>query len=237
MLLASGTWTVYVLDRVLDTGRAIRMHTPEVLRDRHLFHWQHRSTFIPLATCTGAAATAMIIKLMSPAAREHDSVIAAAALAYFSGVHAKARFPLWLHSICSKEMIVGILFAAGCAAPTLTRLNHADSIGPLLLSFACLAGLAWLNCAAISSWESHAESRTFPLSAGLFSFTCLAIAALIAPQFAAGSVLLLCAALSSLLLLGLHASRRRYSPLVLRALADFVLLVPAFVLMPGIRSA
>lgn len=232
-LLAGVTWTVYVMDRLLDAHRAISARDAAVLRDRHHFHWRYRRWLVPIAFCTAVTAVALVVSRMPPAAREHDSILAAAALAYFSGVHARTRFPQWLRRLGSKEMLVGILFAAGCAAPTLSRLHSTESVGPVILSIVCLAVLAWLNCAAISTWESQATSTNFAVAAALFAIAGLVIAIVISPALALTSGLLSCAAISSLLLLALHLSRHRLSPVTLRALADLVLLVPAVLLIPG----
>jgi hypothetical protein len=233
-LLAGGTWTVYVLDRLLDARQAIRANALAVLRERHYFHWRHRRTFLALAACTAAGAAALIVILMPVAAQQHNSLIAIAALAYFSGVHAPTRLPRWLRQVCSKEMLVGILFAVGCAAPTLTRLHPAASPWPIVLSLAFFAVLAWLNCAAISSWESPRTSRTIPAAIIGFAVAGLAIAICLPPPLAPTSALLSSAALSAILLLALHQFRHRLAPVTLRALADLVLLVPALLLIPGV---
>ena len=235
-LLAGVTWTVYVMDRLLDARRAINARDLVVLRDRHHFHWRHRRWLVPIAFCTAIAAVGLVVSRMPSVACKHDSILAAAALAYFSGVHAKTRFPRWLRRLSSKEMLVGILFASGCAAPTLSRLHSTESIRLVILSLTCLALLAWLNCAAISTWESQATSTNFPVAAALLAVSGLAIAIVIPPALALTSGLLSCAAISSLLLLALHVSRNRLSPITLRALADLVLLVPAVLLIPGALS-
>ena len=232
LLLFSGTWTVYVLDRILDARRAINANSPTLLRDRHHFHWRYRQVFVPLATCTGLAATAIIFKLMPAAARRHDSLIAAAALAYFSGVHSSAALPRALRHLCSKEMLVGILFAAGCAAPTLTRL-HSASAWPTILIFGFFAAIAWLNCVSISRWESQSSSD-ISSAAFTISLIALAVALLLPATQACTSALLVCAALSPLLIAGLHRRRDRLQPVTLRALADLVLLAPAILLITGV---
>ncbi|WP_162601455.1 hypothetical protein [Occallatibacter savannae] len=229
LLLATGTWTVYVVDRILDARRAISSNTPAILRERHHFHWRHRRLLTTLASCTGLTAAAIIVRLMPVRAREHDSIIAAAALAYFSGVHSSARFPAWLRRLCSKEMLVGILFAAGCAAPTLTRI-HSASPWPAILSLSFLAGLAWLNCAAIARWESHISSTRISVLALTIALSGFAIAAALPPGLARTSALFFCASASALMIAALDCFRHRIDAVTLRALADLVLLAPAFLL-------
>ena len=233
LLLACGTWTVYVIDRLLDARRAINAHDFATLRERHFFHWRHRHALFPLATCAGVLAAALIIRWMPIATREHDSLIAAAALIYFSGVHAPAQLPRWAFRIASKELLVGILFAAGCAAPALSHLHVGASAWPILPSVLFLASLAWLNCAAINIWETQSTRIRIPTSVATLSFAGLVAAMVLAPDHARVSALLGCGALSSLLLFVLHRMQHRLDPVTLRALADLILLTPVLLLIPG----
>jgi len=173
---------------------------------------------------------------MPVAAREHDSFIAAAAVAYFSGVHSSARFPSWVRRLCSKEMLVGILFAAGCAAPAITRLRSV-SPWPVLLSFAFFASLAWLNCAAISRWESHSFSINISAVAVTIALIGTAFATILSSSLPRTSALFSCAAISALMIAGLHRWRGQLDPVILRTLADLVLLAPAILLLPRVLPA
>ncbi|MBS1805054.1 MAG: hypothetical protein JST28_16970 [Acidobacteria bacterium] len=231
-LLATGTWTVYVFDRLLDARRAIAGNTPELLRERHLFHWRYRRIFIPFAICTALAALAIIVNLMPLAARGNNSVLAVAALAYFSGVHIRPQFPHWLRRLVSKEMLVGILFATGCAAPTLTRLRSAPA-WPAVLTLVFLAALAWLNCAAISSWESHQSPRDVSSAAFRLALVASLAAATLATFHPQMPAMLGCVAICAALIAALHHLRGHLNPVTLRALADLVLLVPGILLLPG----
>jgi hypothetical protein len=233
ILIGCGTWTVYVLDRLLDARRAIHAQTLWVLRERHYFHWRHRRILLPLAACSTAVAAVLIYRCIPATAREHDSVIAAAALAYFSGVHVPASLPQWARRIVTKELLVGVLFTAGCAAPTLSHLRSIPFVWPLVLTLSFLALLAWTNCAAIERWESQGTCPDMTLFALLLGLSGFAMAALLAREFAAASVLLILGGVSAMLLFGLHRVRRRLNPVDLRALADFVLLLPALLLIPG----
>jgi len=235
LLLACGTWTVYVGDRLLDAHRAIRSGTLGDLRERHYFHWRHRRLLVPVACATAAIAADIVARRMPVAVRSRDSVLAAAALMYFSGVHMTAKLPEWLRKFASKELLVGLLFTAGCAAPTLSHLHSAQ-----WLFFACLVffvALAWVNCAAIESWESSNRSthstailrRTFVLGAAA-----LAASGAFALSDARASALVFSVAASALFLWLLDRTRTRVSPLTLRSLADLVLLTP-LVLVVGAR--
>jgi hypothetical protein len=179
----------------------------------------------------------LIIQLMPAFAREGNSVLAAAALMYFSGVHTPAKRPAWMRSSISKESLVGVLFTAGCAAPTLTRMQW-NVNGPHWPLFACLtifAALAWLNCAAIERWESAARNRGTTTRAGLLASVALLFAFPLAFTDARISALLFAAASSALLLALLDRMRERLSPLNLRASADLALLAPLILVACGAR--
>lgn len=242
LLLALGTWSVYVADRLLDARLALVSGRVRHLRERHFFHWRHRRLLIPLASLAGVFAATIIFSQMPAALRARDSVLAVAALFYFSGVHlpgTRRRIPIprrWLPftwaPFQTKEFFVGVLFTAGCAAPTLTRLQgiSAASLAPLLFLIAYFACLAWLNCVAIDCWESERRSRVLahaiPLVCiGVVAGLICAVAHLqVAPALTAGAA-------SALLLGVLDRMRHRLTPLSLRCAADFVLLTPLLCLL------
>lgn len=234
LLLACGTWTVYIGDRLLDTRRAL--HTPAIddLRERHYFHWRHRHALLPIAAGTATIAALLILRLMPLAVCKRDSVIAAAALAYFSGVHSPARLPEWMRPILSKEFLVGVLFTAGCVAPTMSHLHWKLATNwPVLICVLFFALLAWLNCAAIETWESSEHRRIISSCAAAL----IAVGVIVALVFLRGhdhsSALLATGSLSALLLLRLDRMRHRIAPVTLRAFADLVLLTPAILLTFG----
>ena len=228
VLVALGTWCVYVGDRVLDATRALTSGGIESLRERHFFHWRHRRALVAISGLAGVVAASIIFSQMPATIREHDSVLALAALAYFSGVHAPGSRPKWVARLWSKELLVGVLFTVGCALPTLTRLSGAmsgrDSVA-LLLAMSLFAALAWLNCAAIDHWESGERSR-MTLPGGLICAGSV-VAAFLCVWFGL-RISLLCAACagSALLLAWLDGKREELTPLTLRCAADLVLLTP-----------
>ncbi len=232
VLLALGTWTVYIGDRLLDARANLRAGTLHHLRERHDFHWRHRRLLIPLAVVTAAAAAAIIFVLMPAGLRERNSVLGVAALAYFSGVHSRREAPAWLAPLLSKEFLVGVLFTAGCALPTFTRMRlsaPASALWIMLSPVVFYAALAWLNCHAIERWESarntpHA-ARIFT-TAGLLAFIGLLLASVFAPVQARAAALFAAGAASALLLALLDRMRIRLTPLALRAAADLALLTP-----------
>lgn len=230
VLLALGTWCVYVGDRLLDAGRALRSGALETMRERHFFHWRHRRVLIPLAGAAAMVAAAIVFSQMPASIREHDSVLGLAALAYFSGVHAPgAPGQRWLARLWPKELVVGVLFTVGCAVPTLTRAHGTMLLEPgtalLLPALSFYAALAWLNCAAIDRWESENRSSmgsvAAAIGAGAFATALLAIP--FSPRL---SVLCGACAASALMLAWLDRQRGRLTPLALRCAADLVLLTP-----------
>jgi len=228
VLVALGTWCVYVGDRILDVTRALTSGGIESLRERHFFHWRYRRVLIPGAGLAAVSVVGIIFSQMPATTREHDSVLALAALAYFSGVHAPGWRPKWILRLWSKEFLVGVLFTIGCALPTLTRVSGVMSgrhSVALVLAMSLFAGLAWLNCAAIDRWESGERSR-MALSGG--SICAGSIMAAFACALFDPRISLLCAACggSALLLAWLDGKRERWTPLALRCAADLVLLTP-----------
>ena len=240
LLLACGTWTVYVGDRLLDAHRAIRSQNLCALRERHFFHWRHRRALIPMACATAAIAVLLIVDRMPASVRDRNSVLAAAALVYFSGVHSTARLPRWLQRLASrkllsKELIVGLLFTAGCIAPTIARVHFIS--WPFLACFVLFAMLAWINCSAIESWESSRLPLRIPVQTAVLAITAIAASGSIAFVNWRLSALACSAAVSALLLALLDRKRATLSPLTLRALADFVLLIPLIAVLLGAQHA
>ncbi len=80
---------------------------------------------MPLAVAAACAAAVIVSSLMPAAAPRTEFGAGRGAGAYFSGVHSKRKLqkllPLKLVSLDSKELFVGLLFAAGCALPALSR--------------------------------------------------------------------------------------------------------------------
>ncbi len=241
LLLALGAWAVYIGDRLMD-ARAAR--TP--LRERHRFHWQYRRILMPAAVVAAVAASSLVVfailhHQMPVAARERNVVLVAAAFAYLGSVHSSVRKELsvfrrrdkgqWL----SKELLVGMLFTLACAAPTLSRMpSHRLH---LLLPVAAFFLVAWLNCAAIESWERDEPagvpntSNIASSAIGLAVATGVAAACCMLATQLRPAALLLSVSISACLIAWLDAARPRFTPTTLRALADLVLLTPAALLV------
>ena len=226
VLLALVAWAVYIGDRLLDARAGLRSDVPHQLRDRHLFHWRHRRSLVPLAAAAACAAAWIVLALMPTGVRERDSLLAAAALAYFTRVHSSRNQPLLRSPLLTKELLVGLLFTTGCVLPAWYRTHAA---GPLAAPAVFFALLAWLNCHSIDRWESCASrNRTSQILAlpTLLAFAGLLLAAVLAAFQPRSAALVAAGAASALLLALLDRLRNRLSPVALRAAADLVLLTP-----------
>lgn len=240
MIITLGVWAVYVSDRLLDARAALISRNEDRLRERHYFHWRHKRVLAPLALVAGAAAAILVLAFIPAVARERDSVLAAASFAYFARVHhsqlslrrpARPFFP----PIVSKELLVGILFAVGCALPSMSAAwSSPNAVRWVLVgALAFFAALAWLNCHAIEQWESGAaHDRGLALLACALVLATIGFvaAALLCTVLPRAAILLAAAALSALSIAILDRIRTTLSPVTLRAAADLVLLVPALVI-------
>ena len=231
-VLALAAWSIYIGDRLLDAHKA---QTP--LRPRHHFHWEHRRIFTPLALTAAVAAISIVFCAMPVAARERNSALAVAALAYFTSVHSPWRLPgrKTQHRL-PKELLVGILFTLACATPTLARVNWGFNLPRVLCVLLALFGyiaLAWLNCYAIECWESDIvpqKSSIFHLATALTAAALLAAAVAFTAHFQREAAILVAAAFAAAMLAFLDRHKLRLNPVSLRAAADLVLLAPIVLL-------
>lgn len=227
LLLAVGTWLVYVADRILDGLDPARRDS---LRERHYFYSQHRKRFLVAAAIVSPVFAWIVFTWLSPAVRLEDSAVFAVAALYFLLIHVHSRFAeRWL----PKELVVGALFAAGTAVPAWTR--AADGRLALVPVIAIFSILCWLNCVAIESWEHPAADSVQPMTAWtaqhLQSLTLFVV--VLALLLASASLhdgarlcLLLASAASALLLFCLGRGRRYLTSMQMRVAADAALLTP-----------
>lgn len=236
-VLALIAWVVYVIDRLLDARAGMQRPPMHLMRERHYFHWRHRRILAPAAGLAAAAATGLVVTRLPSGARMPDSALAAATLAYFSGIHSRAR--LWSHierhlrPIASRAFVIGVLFTAGCLLPAA---SHGLSLSAARISLALFyAALAWLNCLAIERWETALAPPT--KTTGVARMAALVAAAgLVLSAASAGwepriAWLAAAGAVSALLFVLLERLRPRLAPVTLRAGADLVLLFPGLVLI------
>lgn len=219
LLLAVGTWLIYVADRILD---GLDSTKSTQLRQRHYFYLRHRTVFLLIGCVTTPLFAWVVFTRMSPVVRMEDAGVFVIAALYFLLVHAHGK---WAERWLPKELAVGVLFAAATAVPTWARAGDARAnLLPLVLVFAVLC---WLNCVAIESWEGAS------LWAGRHLQTLTASAAILAGALAIFSLndssrfyLLLASALSALILLWMARNRTSLTTLQLRVAADAALLTP-----------
>ncbi|MEO2089566.1 MAG: hypothetical protein ABGY75_08740, partial [Gemmataceae bacterium] len=138
--LVSVVWCIYLLDRLWDTRGPAHPHT-----DRHRFAAAHPSLL------TAFAAVAFVAGLGSVAFLTGRTIVIGLGVALAVGVYLIA-----VHGLKSragsrgwKELLVGVVFAAGVAVPLLAGVGAFDWL-PAVGSF----GMAcWWNCRLIDRWE------------------------------------------------------------------------------------
>lgn len=244
LLLAVGTWLVYVADRLLD-GMDSRNRAQ--LQVRHHFYLQHRRLFVAVGAAVCPVFIWIVFTRMAPAARREDAIVFALAALYFLLVHARGR---GAGKLLPKELAVGVLFAAATAVPAWARIaGDRLQLVPAIFVFAVLC---WLNCVAIESWEQSVADRfAFPghrtthrrttprpahgttVWAGLHLQPLTAATALLSAALAlacrhdtARFCLYLACAVSAVLLFWLARSERHLTAMQLRVAADAALLTP-----------
>lgn len=260
LVLALTVWCAYVCDRLLDARAGLHMSkvaTQSGLRERHFFHWRHRGLLAPLAGAAACVAGLMAVTFLPPFARERGWVLGTTAMVYFSGVHAapqRWRRRLSLPRLVSKELLVAVLFTAGCILPAWSRFHASGAQDFSRLWFwipaVYFAGLAWLNCSSIAKWESDGEGseervdqvkrwlfgsrmgqRTNLFAALLVALAGLLLAVIASASHPRSAALLGAGATSALLLALLDHMRTRMTPLALRAAGDLVLLTPILLVL------
>lgn len=242
MVLALIAWAVYIGDRLLDARAGMQSPPMHRMRERHHFHWRYRRILIPVALAAAGVAAVVIMMRLPAGARMPDTALAAATLAYFSGVHSRGRIrPMaWLLStFSSRAFLIGVLFTAGCLLPAASQAAPAASVPVVrVLAFPAMffAAIAWLNCHAIGIWESARSDRApngIAGKAGLVAASGFALAMVMGATAPRLGWLMCTGAASAVFLVLLERLRRRLTPLALRAAADLVLLTPAFLLLFG----
>ena len=241
--LALITWAVYIADRLLDARAGMQSPPLHILRERHEFHWRHRRLLVSLGLLAALAAAGIVAIRLPAAARIPDTAVAAATLAYFSGIHARTgvmhRVESLLSRSSSKAILIGVLFTAGCLLPMASQVQPPGFISAarLLATPAIFfAALAWLNCHAIARWESPGSETVFShigRAGTLVALVGAVLAVLLAQTETRSALLIAAGTVSALFLTALDRLRFRFTPLALRATADLVLLIPALLLAVG----
>lgn len=236
MILALGTWLIYVADRILD---GYRLCPGTRLHERHLFHARHRVAFLCAAVVVCGILVWLIVEKMFPGARREDAFLFLLSLLYLFFVHKPAgKNRSWL----PKELAVGVVFAAATAVPAWSRIESGRLT--LLPAVALFAALCWLNCIAIERWENEfvpdgfASSNVTTLWAAQHlrpaAIILAAISGLMCAITGARSLpvaLVYAAAVCSCsVFVIVDRKKESFSAIYLRILADLALLTPLFVL-------
>jgi hypothetical protein len=243
------TWAVYIGDRLLDARSALACMQPSRLRHRHRFHWRHRRLLASIAVVSALFTVAIVLVFVPVAARERDTALGIATVAYFSGVHVRRnpgsrlgwiptpgkmlqRLPF---NQVGNEVLVAAIFTCGCMLPVWPRAALMPvPYWPLTLVAAFFMLLAWLNYHAIGRWEAAAPAAHISPSGFILALMGFAIAASLLASHPAAALLIASGACSAFLLAVLNRNRHSLTPLALRASADLALLVPLVLLVPSL---
>ena len=207
MVLGLTVWGIYLADRWWD-ARSGSYHQP-----RHRFAAVHRGLIL-LAIAALLVAGGMTFSLPRTYLAAGGAVAVLVA-GYFGLVHLLK--PNAITAQGGKEMLVGLLFAAGVAVPLVAAGHDTLRWLPATAGFGVIC---WLNCRVIDRWEGEVEGDdTREPSLGI---TTVVLASFVQRQV--GFALATAAAL----LLAVHIAERRIGPRMARVLADAALLTPLF---------
>ncbi len=247
LVLALGTWIVYVLDRVLD-GAGYGQVGPgpvrveellrEPLRERHYFHLRHRRILLRL--CCGAAAVLAMLCLRVPQRLVAFYLLLGIPVSLYGLlVHRRLLGPGRAGASRvsrGKEAAVAALFTAAVAGPALIGAQPAG-LPALLPACLLLALLCWINCALINYAEAAAPTRRrrerlIGLAVALAFASATACGWALGSGSDARALPAAAAVLLSCLLLLLLLGVRHTPALRVRILADLALLTPLLFLIP-----
>ncbi len=251
LLLALGTWIVYVLDRLLDASLAAE--DDGLLRERHYFHQQHRRLLLWLCGA-GAAGVAALCCLVQARLVAAYLLLAVPVGLYAASVHGgllqRSSVPVKPLAGPAKEAAVAILFTAAVLAPPLVAALPASRARLLPLGV-LLVLVAWLNCACIrlAEWPGRraagprsdrphlqAASPWLPLSPVALLLALCAAAYGASRWNRPEAAVAACLALTAMLLRMLirDSSGDGHVPaLWVRVLSDLALLTPLLLLVPA----
>lgn len=232
LVLAFGTWLIYVADRILD---GLHNQPDAGLTARHRFYRQNRRRMFPSMGVVLAATIWLSVEDVSRAVLIMDLVLGFLVFLYLIVVHLA---PAAVQRRWPKEFLVALLFATGTIIPTWTDL-------PLLgmsfdFAFFLFAATLWVNALGIECWERApnrtARTRFHPgitkslaLHLGPAALVIGATAAYFASSesvFQAARPIYLAIAISALLLAGLECLSDHIPKDLLRVFADIALLAP-----------
>jgi hypothetical protein len=158
LLLALGTWLLYVADRILD---GLRQRQGELLRERHHFHARHRTAFLWAASLLVLLFAWFVLTRMRPEALRDDSWIGVFALLYLFAVHRRTNRITRQRAPAAQGACRGHSLCRRNRRPRLVspRRRHGAGLGKEQLAPAVVffAVLCWINCVGIEKWEAAAH--------------------------------------------------------------------------------
>jgi hypothetical protein len=220
-------WLIYLGDRLADSA-SLNIGNLQSLRQQ--FCGRHRELWITVLALVAGFDAYVIYRTTALQTLVIGAVVGGLALVYLVLNHPLGR--VW-HSLPAKELMIGILFAAG----TLVALLPPPPTVPIgfVVAAVFFAGLCALNCISIAGWESDLDRAQGKVSiatrhpriarhAGRIALVLGSIAFAMATIFRFAAPLLVCIGASAMLLAWLNArpidvDRRT-------ALADLALLTP-----------
>ncbi len=225
-------WTIYVADRLLDGWHP---SDSTALQTRHRFCAVHTTQLLFLAALAAVVAVCLTAKFLSPAQIRSGAYLGVFVALYMLGIHAGRR---WISPLFPKELIIGLLFAAGTSLPVWSASPAAS--WKALLPVTLFAMLCSLDCLSIECWETYLSGDSSLHIPRFVLWASPRINHLAAVLAAAALVLFfldsarepfvpvfLAIALAALLILTLNCYRQRLSRQALRVLVDLALVVAA----------
>lgn len=229
--LFAAVWLIYAADHWLDAGK-LDTHKPHL--PRHGFYKKYRWRVAALWLAVFVTTALIALGQLDKITLECGLILLGCCVLYFLGVHVFPR----VATLLTKEIQIAFVL---CAGVTLVVWSHTVVATLLSFDFVLLALsfalLVFLNCGFIGLWEkpfdraqqfvsvarhSRLEPALVSLSALLLVVSCFL--SFWQPVF---SVI----ALATLGLLALNYFKTRLSTLLLRVLADGVLLTPLLYLL------
>jgi hypothetical protein len=208
VVLAAAVWLVYAADRRLDARRTPQ---PDTATDRHHFAARHGRAFDVLLLVTAAGVFALAVTALPRPIWTAGLGLAAVLAGYFALTHVGPGALIRV----TKEVLVGVVFAAGAALPVWAERPEAVAEwGPAVGLF---AALCTYNCLLIDAWEGGAGRARWRPALGLV---------LTAAGALFGGPVGVATAVSAAALTGLDVCRGAIGVRALRVLADAVLLTP-----------
>jgi hypothetical protein len=142
-------WLIYLGDRLADT-LALKPNSPRSLRQQ--FCLDHREIWIATVALVAGFDAYVILGAVASETFLAGAVVGVLALIYLVVNHPLGR--VW-RSLPAKELVIGILFAAGIGVALLPRLPPLDfTFGVAVVAFAMLCAL---NCISIAGWEHELD--------------------------------------------------------------------------------